>query len=248
MLSSGGLGLSRSLSYGFMARQRQQGKRLNPAGSLFCVSGGDRLREASRKFQPALCRDFPDGNYLGACVAVGNRDNKHEKTETVGRESPPGVRSLLQLAFPYSKYEIRLVEKLHANGKSLHEWVCLHTNKVIAYIAFSNAYHGNEVCGLHLAPMAVTPDFQKQGVGSELLRFALRQEVIKSQALFVLGEPDYYGRFGFEPCSQPVCLFAKNKAHFLSMRNNPAISFFVGYEPEFKTAAKPPNPQGKKRR
>src|SRR6266571_5377764 len=55
--------------------------------------------------------------------------------------------------------------------------------------AFPRAYHGSDICGLHLAPMAVAPEFQKQGVGAELLRFALRQEAIKSQTLFVLGEP-----------------------------------------------------------
>jgi len=137
----------------------------------------------------------------------------------------------LRSAFPRSEYEAVLVQKLHENGKPVHEWVCLHTNKVIAYIAFSNAYKGNDVCGLHLAPMAVTPEFQKQGVGAELLRFALRQEMIKSQPVFVLGEPGYYKRFGFEPCSIPVCLFDKNNAHFLSMRNNTTTHFIVGYEP-----------------
>jgi len=170
------------------------------------------------------------------------------KIQTVTMESRVKVYALLQRAFPRSAHEAALVQKLHENGRALHEWVCIHTNKVIAYIAFSPAYHGKEVCGLHLAPMAVAPDFQKQGVGTELLRFALRQEAIKSQPLFVLGEPGYYTRFGFEPCSTPVCPFDTNNAHFLSLRNNTTAGFVVGYEPEFKAAAPPPGPQGKKRR
>jgi len=170
------------------------------------------------------------------------------KIQKVTAESRPKVYALLQRPFPYSTYEVELVQKLHGNNKAVHEWVCIHTNKVIAYIAFSNAYHGDEVCGLHLAPMAVAPDFQGQGVGSELLRFALRQEEIKSQTLFVLGEPGYYSRFGFEPCSMPICLFDRNNAHFLSMRNNSVGLFNVGYEPEFKPAEKPPAPKGKNRR
>jgi putative acetyltransferase len=96
--------------------------------------------------------------------------------------------------------------------------------------------------------MAVTPEFQRQGVGSELLRFALRQEVIKSQALFVLGEPGYYQRFGFEPTCAPICPFDNNNSHFLSMRNTVTASFVVGYEPEFNTAGVPTGPQTKKRR
>ena len=170
------------------------------------------------------------------------------KIQKVTEETLPKVYALLQRAFPGSTYEVELVQKLHENDRPLQEWVCIHTSKVIGYIAFSNAYHGDEVCGLHLAPMAVTPDFQGQGVGAELLRFALRQEVIKSQPLFVLGEPGYYSRFGFEPCSMPICLFDKNNANFLSMRSSSTALFNVGYEPEFKPAEKPPSPKGKKRR
>jgi hypothetical protein len=47
-----------------MAQLRQQRKRLNPAGCPFRVSGGDRLREGSGKFQLSPCRDFPDEYYL----------------------------------------------------------------------------------------------------------------------------------------------------------------------------------------
>uniref|UniRef100_A0A831XMS4 N-acetyltransferase n=1 Tax=Geobacter metallireducens TaxID=28232 RepID=A0A831XMS4_GEOME len=163
-------------------------------------------------------------------------------------ETRPKVYALLRRAFPGSGCEAALVQKLHENGRAVHEWVCIHAGKVIAYIAFSNAYHGSELCGLHLAPMAVMPEFQRQGVGAELLRFALRQEAIISQPLFVLGEPGYYKRFGFEPCRLPICPFDKDKAHFLGMRNTAAASFVVGYEPEFKAFAVPLRPQAKKSR
>jgi putative acetyltransferase len=85
------------------------------------------------------------------------------KIQKLTIENRAKVYALLQRAFPGSDYEAGLVQKLHENGRPVHEWVCLHTNKVIAYLAFSHAYHGNDICGLHLAPMAVTPEFQKQG-------------------------------------------------------------------------------------
>lgn len=170
------------------------------------------------------------------------------KIQKVTKEIHAKVYALLRCAFPGSEYEAELVRKFHANDKPVHEWVCLHINKVIAYIAFSHACHGKDLCGLHLAPMAVAPEFQKQGVGTELLGFALRQAEIKSQPLFVLGEPGYYGRFGFEPCSQPVCPFDTGNAHFLSMRNSVASGFTIGYEPEFHVSAIPPGTRGKKRR
>jgi len=142
--------------------------------------------------------------------------------------------ALLRQAFPGSNSEGRLVENFHKNGKVVYEWGCIHINRIIAYIAFSNAYKGSEVCGLHLAPLAVKPEFQGQGVGSELMRFALRQEVIKTKTIFVLGNLDFYQKFGFEHCTNPVCPFDKNNGHFLSIRNNYDDPFKVGYEPEFK--------------
>lgn len=157
------------------------------------------------------------------------------------------VSALLRQAFPGSPHEAQLVENLHANGKAMHEWVCIHVNKFIAYIAFTNAYKGKEVCGLHLAPLAVNPEFQGQGIGSELLRFALRQEAIRERAIFVLGNPELYRKFGFAPCVMPICPFDTNNAHFLSIRNDTASQFTVGYEPEFALVAGKPRVARKKR-
>lgn len=159
------------------------------------------------------------------------------KIQKINADNQAKVYALLRQAFPGSHYEATLVEQLHHNKRPIHEWLCLHRNKAIAYIAFTNAFHGNLLCGLHLAPMAVSPEFQKQGVGSELLNFALRQGEIKSQPLFVLGKPKFYRKFGFEPCAQPLCPFDKNNANFLSLRNRANHSFTVGYEPEFTTAS-----------
>ena len=153
-------------------------------------------------------------------------------------EQYPKVAALLQQAFPRSKDEGQLFAALHEKGRVLHEWVCLHRDTVTAYIAFSRAYDGATVCGLHLAPLAVKPQMQGQGIGSELLRFALRQEAIKASTLFVLGSPKLFQKFGFERCAMPVCPFDKDNAHFLSLRNTTMHPFMVGYEPEFKAKGK----------
>jgi putative acetyltransferase len=155
------------------------------------------------------------------------------KIRKLTSENYAKVSALLGQAFPDSTYEVQLFEKLHKNGKTMVEWVCIHANKIIAYIAFSNAYNGSDVCGLHLAPLAVKPEFQKQGIGSELLRFALRQTVIKENTIFVLGAPIFYQKFGFDPCAKPICPFDKKNAHFLSIRNSTHRQFTVGYESEF---------------
>lgn len=51
---------------------------------------------------------------------------------------------------------------------------------------------------LALAPVAVDPDVQRQGIGSALIRAGLDEARSAGwQTVFVLGEPTYYGRFGF---------------------------------------------------
>jgi len=57
-----------------------------------------------------------------------------------------------------------------------------------------------EIKGAVLAPLAVRPEFQAKGVGSVLVRHGLKR--LKSDGydlVVVLGDPDYYSRFGFTP-------------------------------------------------
>jgi putative acetyltransferase len=54
-----------------------------------------------------------------------------------------------------------------------------------------------------LAPMAIVPDAQRQGIGGKLIEAGLEHLSAKGTGLvFVLGHPDYYPRFGFEPAGQ----------------------------------------------
>ncbi len=149
-------------------------------------------------------------------------------------ENHARASALLRLAFPGSSYEADLVESFHRNHTKIHEWVCIHAGRVIACICFSNAYNGDEICGLHLAPIAVNPDFQGQGIGSELMHFALRQKELKERTIYVLGDPHFYQKFGFVLCKNPVCPYDTDNQHFLAIRNPVSDVFTVGYEAEFK--------------
>ncbi|MGL4799282.1 MAG: GNAT family N-acetyltransferase [Cellulosilyticaceae bacterium] len=56
---------------------------------------------------------------------------------------------------------------------------------------------------LALAPVAVKPSFQKQGIGTELITEGLRlAKYAGHKAIIVLGDPKFYGRFGFERASK----------------------------------------------
>jgi putative acetyltransferase len=58
------------------------------------------------------------------------------------------------------------------------------------------------VVGMGLAPMAVLPDRQRRGIGSQLVRRGL--DMLRERGcpfVVVVGHPEYYPRFGFEPAS-----------------------------------------------
>ena len=56
-----------------------------------------------------------------------------------------------------------------------------------------------------LGPVAVLPKYQGQGIGSSLIQVALRQLRSGGAAgCVVLGEPSYYGRFGFRADSRLI--------------------------------------------
>lgn len=67
-------------------------------------------------------------------------------------EHYPKAASLLDHAFAPSRYEVQLFDKLHEHNRTMHEWVCLVRDSVVAYIGFTNAYNEKKIVGLHLGP------------------------------------------------------------------------------------------------
>ena len=78
--------------------------------------------------------------------------------------------------------------------------------KVVGHILFfpiKVVDDGKEFDSLSLAPMSVLPKFQKQGIGSALVKEGLAvAENLGYESVIVLGHAEYYPRFGFRPASQ----------------------------------------------
>lgn len=72
---------------------------------------------------------------------------------------------------------------------------------IVAHISFSPVRFVNDdsLQGYILAPLAVMPEYQKQRIGSRLIESGI-QTLSKQgvNVLFVYGDPEYYGKFGFK--------------------------------------------------
>lgn len=115
------------------------------------------------------------------------------------------VRSINEAAFG-SPAEADLVDRLRREADPLLSLVAQIDGSVVGHILFSPAtiedFPTARIMGL--APMAVDPVHQRQGVGSKLISEGLRQcERLGTDAVIVLGHPEYYPRFGF----LPACTF-----------------------------------------
>jgi putative acetyltransferase len=112
------------------------------------------------------------------------------------------IWNVLERAFAPSIGEAKLVDELRAAGDLVPE-LCLVAEdggQVVGYIAYSRCGLDSGHEALALAPMAVLPERQRDGIGSALVRESLNRAAATNFPLVVvLGHPEYYPRFGFEP-------------------------------------------------
>jgi putative acetyltransferase len=112
------------------------------------------------------------------------------------------IRHVHRLAFGQDA-EARLVDVLRDGGYLRVSLVAEQGGKIVGHVLFSDLpilTDAGTVPALALAPLAVLPEFQKQGAGSALMRHGL--EACKEQGhriVVVLGHPLFYQRFGFSP-------------------------------------------------
>jgi putative acetyltransferase len=111
-----------------------------------------------------------------------------------------GIRKLNRAAFGGHEEE-NLVDRLRREGDVIASMVAVIGHDVLGHVLFSRLeVDGSKktVSAAALAPMAVLPERQRQGIGTRLVMTGLA--LCRSRgvdAVFVLGHPGYYPHFGF---------------------------------------------------
>jgi len=150
----------------------------------------------------------------------------------------PSVLSVERAAFG-SDEEANLVKDLlcDPSAKPLVSLLAFQADRPVGHILFTTARLEPEdpLSISILAPLAVVPDSQKQGIGGKLVEYGLG--VLSRSAVdlvFVLGYPAYYRRYGFKPAGilgfdAPYPIPAKNADAWMVQTLQPgAVGAFGG--------------------
>ncbi|TYR29673.1 N-acetyltransferase [Mesorhizobium microcysteis] len=110
------------------------------------------------------------------------------------------IRAVEEAAFGQPD-EARLVDALVADGDDVLELVAERDGEILGHVLFSRLMvetANRSFAAVALAPLAVAPPAQKQGIAKALVEEGHRQLRLAGEGLsVVLGDPAYYGRFGY---------------------------------------------------
>ncbi|MDH3194950.1 MAG: N-acetyltransferase [Hyphomicrobiales bacterium] len=131
------------------------------------------------------------------------------------------IEAVITAAFN-QRDEADLVERLRRDGDVLFEQVATLEDAVVGHILFSRLpiIRDDEsvIAAASLAPLCVRPDCQNRGTGAALVGAGL-DECRKRHvpAIIVVGEPDYYRRFGFAAAAAKPLAAPFAGPHFMAM-------------------------------
>lgn len=123
----------------------------------------------------------------------------------IRKETPKDVDligSVIEAAFKTaavsSGTEAKIVERLRCAGALMLSLVAERSGTIVGHIAVSAATIGDQGDWALIGPVAVRPAYQSQGIGSALMKEALqRLRAAGMNGAALVGDPAYYGRFGF---------------------------------------------------
>ncbi len=112
------------------------------------------------------------------------------------------IRAVHEASFP-TPLEARIVDGLRAAGRLSVSFVAEDNGHVVGHVALSPVSIADAEVGLGLGPVAVLPEFRWRGIAAKLIAEGLGEcQRIGCGIVVVVGEPEYYGRFGFVSASK----------------------------------------------
>lgn len=154
------------------------------------------------------------------------------------------VDELIKQAFaplPYSDHQEHLLVKQLRQSKAFIPELSLVAElegQVVGHILFTKV-QVNQTTVLALAPLAVHPDYQNQGIGSALVNKGHQlARTLQFPCSIVLGDPNYYSRFGYQPAEKwgIVPPFDVPSDHFMGImltRTTPQLQGTLTYSKAF---------------
>ena len=130
--------------------------------------------------------------------------NMHMTIRNEQSQDIEAISRLTEAAFRNEEYsshtEHFIVNALRRTGQLRISLVAAEHDEILGHVAISPVSISSGVTGWYgLGPISVRPDRQGKGIGSALMRAALQQLRQQGAAgCVVLGDPAYYGRFGFK--------------------------------------------------
>ncbi|HKD47569.1 MAG TPA: N-acetyltransferase [Rhizomicrobium sp.] len=139
-------------------------------------------------------------------------------------------------AFP-SNSEAILVDRLREAGDIAISLVAEGNDQILGHVLFSPMKAPFRALGL--APVAVSEKWRRQGIAAQLIEKGLAEAGAASwEGVFVLGEPHYYGRFGFSAELAAGFGSLYSGPYFMALALQAALPHHAGqvdYAPAFAT-------------
>lgn len=114
------------------------------------------------------------------------------------------IFNITEAAFDGKRYadgtEALIIDLLRKDGDLSISLVALVESDVVGHVAFSPATIGEVSNGwFGVGPVSVTPRLQRKGIGQALMNAGLEKlRARNANGCVLIGDPSYYGRFGFE--------------------------------------------------
>lgn len=175
----------------------------------------------------------------GASRATGEAAHRGIEIHTEESGDVDAIRTLTQDAFATAPHasgaEANIIDALREAGALSLSLVAVDGDAIVGHVAFSPiTIDGQDPNWYGLGPVAVLPSRQRQGIADALIREGLRWLTnLDAGGCVVLGNPAYYGRFGFE--HDPSLFYAggPKPAFQRLILNGPAQSGEVRYHAAF---------------